>query len=100
MERNGDRIKTVRIDVHYQESADPIEIIYRLGWGIVFFIIFNVLQALLLAFAILQFLSIAIRRKRSPLLHRWTRAIYDNLCQNWAYIFGLTDERSPIIPDF
>ncbi|VVB56873.1 Uncharacterised protein [uncultured archaeon] len=100
MEGTGDCIKTIKIDVHYQESADPLEILYRLIWGIVFFVIFNVLQFVLLAFAVLQFLVIIAKKRRSPRIHRWTRAIYDCFCQNWAYVFGLTDERSPLLPKF
>jgi predicted membrane protein len=92
-------MKTVKIEVRYQESADRTEIAYRFVWGLVLLVVFNLLQIVIGVFAIAQFLFIAIRKKRNPRLHRLTRAFYDYACENGAYIFGLTDERSPLIPE-
>ncbi len=93
-------IKTVKVSIEYSESSDPIEILYRFVWGLIFYVIFTVLQIVLALAAIIQFVVIAVNRRRNPAIHHLTRAVFDYACENAAYISGLTDERSPLFPQF
>lgn len=92
-------MKGIELNLPYEEKASRMEMVYRVGYAIVWYIV-AVIYAFVIMFTWpLQVLSILIRGKRSWTLHRINMAYYNYLLEFYYYFYSETDERPRLIPD-
>ena len=92
-------MKTVKFDVTYSEKASRWELIIRFLWSIPSYIVVFVLAIIMLVSWVLQFIHVLIMGKRNKTLYDWTLKYLTYLVKYESYLFILTEERNPILPE-
>jgi hypothetical protein len=92
-------MKTVKYDVEYSESADRVELFFRIVWLIPTYFVMLVLGILVEVAWFLQFLCILFTGKRNRMLFDLSKKYMLYTTQLSTYLFLLTDERNPLMPE-
>jgi hypothetical protein len=92
-------MKTVKFDVTYKGPAGRLELLIRWLWSIPSYIVAIILAIIGIIAMTLQFIHILFLGKRHPALHKAIRMFFDYEVQWKSYIYLLTDERNPILPE-
>ncbi len=92
-------MKGIEVNPPYKEEAPRLEMLYRIGYFIVYYVAAMILSFVLLVAWPLQIIWILITGKRQKLLHNITRMFTEYVTQYISYIYCLTDERPPLLPD-
>ncbi|MDO8553254.1 MAG: DUF4389 domain-containing protein [Candidatus Micrarchaeota archaeon] len=93
-------MKGVEVNPIYKEESPRLELLYRVGYFIIYYIIGMILSFLLLIAWPLQVIWILITGKRQNLLHKIIRMFTEYVTEYIAYLYCLTDERPRLLPNF
>lgn len=94
-------MKGVQVNPPFEEKASRMELLVRILYLIVFYIVSGIIGGLLMLVTWpLQMLAILILGKRILILHRINRAFTAYNADYMAYLCYLTDERPKFIPEF
>lgn len=97
----GDLLNSVKVDISYDEKASRLEVIIRIAYWIVFLIIGTILGmvAVYIMWPLNMLVSL-ILGKRIGIFAKVIAAYVKYSSEYMAYLFGATDERPPIVPEF
>ncbi|MDD5337573.1 MAG: DUF4389 domain-containing protein [Candidatus ainarchaeum sp.] len=92
-------MKTVEYDTKYDEKAGRLELFIRIVWAIPCSIVLMVLALIGEILMALQFLYILVLGKRNRMMFDWTKKYIAYCTKFSSYLYLLTDERCPIMPE-
>ena len=92
-------MKGIEVEPPYQESASRIELLYRFGYFIVYYIVILIFSFVIMFSYPLQWLSILVLGKRQKILNNVNLAFMEYVTECAAYFYMLTDERPRLYPD-
>ena len=92
-------MKTVKISADGQKVALRLELLVRLVWAVVSSVVLFFFGIIAMICALLQWLHILVTRRRHAWLNRVLASYVFYRAKLNAYLFMLTDERSPILPE-
>ena len=89
----------VQVKPPYVEMASRMEMLYRIGYLIAYYIIAMIFSIVIMFTWPLQVLSILIRGKRSYKLHKINMGFYEYVTECMVYFYSETDERPILFPN-
>ena len=92
-------MKGIEINPPYTELSPRLELLYRVGYFIVYYVAVMILGFLLMVVWPLQVLHILLLGKRQLLLQKIVRMYIEYATEYLAYLYCATDERPRLIPD-
>lgn len=92
-------MKTMKYDVDYDEKASRLELLVRFFWSIPTYFVFIFVAMAQFFILVAQWFHILLMGKRHKKLQSWNMMAMKYLVQWYSYIYLLTDERNPIIPE-
>lgn len=92
-------MKTIQHKIVSAEKASRIEMLYRLVWAILAGIVLWVFSLIAVIAWVIQFFFILIYKKRNMSLNNFLKLVVVQRYRLTAYLFFLTDERPPIVPE-
>lgn len=92
-------MKGIQLEPPYVETASRMELLYRFGYLIIYYIVVLIAAFVIWITLPLQWLSILIFGKRHKLLNNINKVFFQYVTEYVAYFYLLTDERPKLIPD-
>lgn len=92
-------MKTVKYDVTYEEKASRLELLIRFLWSIPSYLVLMVLSMVAMIMMVLQFFHMLLLGKRHKAMHEWIMKFMAYEVKWITYVYLLTDERNPILPE-
>lgn len=92
-------MRTVKISVISRPVASRVELLVRIVWAIVSSIVLFFFGIIACICTVLQWLYILVTGRRHAWLNRLLRSYVFYRAKLNAYLFMVTDERSPIFPE-
>jgi len=92
-------METVKLEVKSVEEASRVELFVRFVWGFISYIVLYILMMINCLLLVVQWLIILITGKRNLGIASWMKKILVYATQFSAYLYLLTDERNPLIPE-
>lgn len=89
----------VRLDVDFDESASRVELLIRILYGIVLYIILEIWGLVAGVVALIQWFHILILGKRNAGMHSFVTKFFRYYTRVIGYLILLTDARPPISGD-
>lgn len=92
-------MQSVKYSINYKEPAGRLELLIRFIWAIPSCIVLAVLEIIGSIAWCIQFLYVLVTGKRHKCLHDWMFKAVAYRAKMGAYLWFLTDERNPIMPE-
>jgi hypothetical protein len=92
-------MKTVQYDVQSDPKASRVELFVRIVWGLISMIVLWIFGIIACICLILQWLYILVSGKRSMELNKVIKLFVRYQNEVISYLYLLTDERNPILPE-
>lgn len=92
-------MKTIQHKIIFTEKASRIEMLYRIVWAIFAGIVLWVFSLVAVIAWVIQFFYILVYKKRNMSLNNFLKIVVVQRYRLNAYLFFLTDERPPIVPE-
>lgn len=92
-------MKTVKMDVTFEEKSGRLELFVRWLWAIPSYIVMMVLVIIACIANVIQWIHILLLGKKNKTLFEWTEKYIVYAYKFMSYFFLLTDERNPIFPE-
>ena len=92
-------MKSVTADVKFASRATRVELLVRILWGLVAGIVLAIFSFVSAIIWVVQILHILIYARRHRGMQSFIKTVVVARYRLSAYIFLLTDERPPIIPE-
>jgi hypothetical protein len=92
-------MKSVKYTVAYSEKAGRLELFIRWIWAIPSYIVLVILAIIGCIAMFLQFFHILFMGKRNKFLNEWVMKFFSYEVKWMSYIYLLTDERNPLMPE-
>ena len=89
----------VRLDVDFDESASRVELIIRILYGIVLYIILEIWGIVACVVLVIQWFHILLLGKRNQGMHDFVTKFFRFCTRVYGYFLLLTDARPPIRGD-
>lgn len=92
-------MKGITANPPYSEKTSRMEMLWRILYWIVYLIVAMIMMMLMYITLPLQFLAMLILGKRVAFLHKYNQMVIEYMSQYTAYLYLLTDERPPFLPN-
>ena len=92
-------MKTVKYDVVFDEKASRMELLVRFFWSIPVYIVYIFVAMAQFFILVAQWFHILFTGKRHRELRKWNLMATRYIVNWYTYIYLLTDERNPIVPE-
>ncbi len=89
----------ITVNPPYSEKTSRMEMLWRILYWIVYMIVAMIMMMIMYITLPLQFLAMLILGKRVEILHKYNRMAMEYMTQYMTYLYLLTDERPPFIPN-